>query len=435
MCPAGATANVRGRKLCVRPGIRACVSLRAAAVSKHDGAGRIAAPAPPPALRRSPSASDTDRGRAAANYSTRRRRGRPASRAVETPRHVESGAMLLTSLAVAGFSVVVAALLFVAYAVFVRVPGKSARSVLSCAALLAALCAIQAGHLQYFVGHGEPLGQWYYRLGLFLVPSAFYWFGRWAILPTEPFRPAMLLHLLPILLLFTGNLSVSLPILFTFGAAYSLWLGWLVYGLRERRRQFRFEFMFFAVMFVLAMIVLAVGFAIPHIGTAWFYYTYNLACGIGLAIMVVALVADPELIGNLSEAARVKYGASTLRGVDVDAQLLRLEQLMTEGRAFQNENLGLASLAAELGISSHQLSELVNSRLGVGFSRYVRERRVQAAQRLLVAAPAQSILSVSMDTGFRSQSAFYAAFKEVTGQSPGDYRESMACKGRARAPP
>ena len=29
-----------------------------------------------------------------------------------------------------------------------------------------------------------------------------------------------------------------------------------------------------------------------------------------------------------------------------------------------------------------------------------------------------------MDTGFRSQSAFYAAFKEVTGQSPGDYRKS-----------
>jgi AraC-like DNA-binding protein len=29
-----------------------------------------------------------------------------------------------------------------------------------------------------------------------------------------------------------------------------------------------------------------------------------------------------------------------------------------------------------------------------------------------------------MDTGFRSQSSFYAAFKEVTGQSPGDYRKA-----------
>ena len=58
------------------------------------------------------------------------------------------------------------------------------------------------------------------------------------------------------------------------------------------------------------------------------------------------------------------------------------------------------------------------------FSKYVRDCRVEAAKALLVAAPSQSILSISMDTGFRSQSAFYAAFKEATGQSPGDYRKA-----------
>jgi AraC-like DNA-binding protein len=86
-----------------------------------------------------------------------------------------------------------------------------------------------------------------------------------------------------------------------------------------------------------------------------------------------------------------------------------------------------------MGISSHQLSELVNTRLGMGFARYVRECRVRAAKALLVSAPAQSILSISMDTGFRSQSAFYAAFKEVTGQSPGDYRKTQPGAGRSRA--
>ena len=90
----------------------------------------------------------------------------------------------------------------------------------------------------------------------------------------------------------------------------------------------------------------------------------------------------------------------------------------------------LASLAAELGITGHQLSELVNSRLGVGFSRYVRERRVEAAKALLISAPSQSILSVSLDTGFRSQSAFYAAFKEIMGQSPGDFREAALRKDK-----
>jgi AraC-like DNA-binding protein len=98
---------------------------------------------------------------------------------------------------------------------------------------------------------------------------------------------------------------------------------------------------------------------------------------------------------------------------------------MGASKVYQNEDLSLSSLAEQLGISSHQLSELVNTRLGMGFSKYVRDCRLEAAKVLLVTAPAQSILSISMETGFRSQSAFYAAFKEATGQSPGDYRKAQ----------
>jgi AraC-like DNA-binding protein len=328
------------------------------------------------------------------------------------------------SIVIAGFAVVSAVLLFCAYAFFISLPGKSTYSVISCAALVAALVAIEVGHLRYFQGGSEPLDSLYYRVGLFSAPSAFYFFGRWAVLPTEPFRPVSLINLLPILLLFVGKLEIALPILFLFGAGYSLWLGHLVYGLRERRKQFRFEFLYFGVMSVLAVVVLGFGFTMPYIDHAWFYYFYSNAVAVGIAIMMVALIANPNLIGDLAEVAHVKYGTSTLGDMDVDACMKKLERLMTDGRAHLNENLSLSSLAAEIGMSSHQLSELINSRLGMGFSRYVRGKRVEAAKALLVSAPTQSILSVSMDTGFRSQSAFYSAFKEITGQSPGEYREA-----------
>jgi AraC-like DNA-binding protein len=300
--------------------------------------------------------------------------------------------------------------------------------------LVCALAGIQICHLQYFLGGAQPFETTFYRLGLFVAPSAFYFFGRWAILPTEPFRPAQLIHLLPILLLFVSRLDVALPMLFLFGAGYSFWLGYLVYGLRDQRKQFRFEFFYFAVMSVLAVSVLGLGFALPYIDDAYFYYFYNNAVGLAFAIIVVALVANPNLIGDLSEVARVKYGVSTLRDLDVETCLKKLDRLMTEAKAYQNESLSLASLAGDLGISSHQLSELINTRLGMGFSRYVRECRVTAAKALLISAPAQSVLSVSLDTGFRSQSAFYAAFKEVTGQSPGDFRKAQSGSERGSAP-
>jgi AraC-like DNA-binding protein len=295
-----------------------------------------------------------------------------------------------------------------------------------CAALVAALTTIQLAHLAYFMGGTEPLQLFYYRLALFVAPPAFYSFGRWAILPTEAFRPSHLIHLLPILLVFVPRLEMALPVLFAFGVGYSFWLGRLVYGLRGQRKQFRFEILYFAVMVVLAVIVLGLGFTLLFIDHAYFYYFYNNAIGLGLAIMLVALVANPDLIGDLSEAARVRYGASTLRDVDVDACLAKLDELMTRGKAYQDESLSLTSLATAVGVSGHQLSELINTRLGVGFSRYVRECRVKAAKALLISAPARSILSIGMDIGFRSQSAFYAAFKEVTGQSPGDYRRTQS---------
>lgn len=332
----------------------------------------------------------------------------------------------LANIAIAGFAAVSAVLLLLAYAALIDVPGKSIYSVGSCAALVAALTTIQIGHLVYFTGGGQPLEHFYYQLALFVAPPAFYSFGRWAILPTETFRPLQLLHVLPVPLLFLLPQKIALPILFTFGAGYSLWLGNLVYGLRDRRKQFRFEFLYFTVMSVLAVIVLGLGFAIPYIDPDHFYYFYNNAVALGVAIMLVALVGNPNLIGDLTEAARVKYGASTLREVDVDACLTKLNQLMADSKVYRHESLSLASLAEAVGLSGHQLSELINTRLGVGFSRYVRECRVNAAKTLLISAPSQSILSISMDTGFRSQSAFYAAFKEATGQSPGDYRRSQS---------
>jgi len=332
--------------------------------------------------------------------------------------------MSIVSIAAAGFSIVIAALLFVVYLWLIDLPNKSTYSILSCVALLGALTALQSAHLLYFIGGPEPLTLTYYRVALFIATPAFYFFARWAILPSEPVRPLMLLHLAPIALLLVPRQEIALPILFMFGAGYSLWLGNVVYGLRAQRKQFRFELFYFGVISLIALSVLVLGFSIPYIDHDYFYRFYCISTGVAYVIIVAALIANPELLADLAEAARVRYGASTLREVDVEVCLNKLDALMTNSKVYQNENLSLSSLAADLGLSGHQLSELVNTRLGMGFSRYMRERRVAAAKALLVSAPSQSILSIGMDTGFRSQSSFYAAFKEVTGQSPGDYRKA-----------
>ena len=53
----------------------------------------------------------------------------------------------LFSICIAGFAAVSALLLFFTYAAYIRVPGKSAFSVFSCAALVACLATLEIGHL------------------------------------------------------------------------------------------------------------------------------------------------------------------------------------------------------------------------------------------------------------------------------------------------
>jgi len=332
----------------------------------------------------------------------------------------------LISIIVAGFSVVSAVILFFTYAFLMQFPHKSWHSLLSGALLMLAMTILQLGHVSYFLKGHEPLGDTLYLFSLFLVPPVFFFFSRSIILPTRPLRPYMLLHLLPIAILYVVRLEIALPVMFLFGTIYSVWLGMTIFTLRENRKQFRFEMFFFATLSIVAVFVLVLGFSIPYIDDRFFYVVYTNGIGLAFVLTVAALISIPDLMRDLAEAGRIKYSASTLGGIDVDARLQKLEDLMQTHNVYQDENLTLSSLAGTLELSGQQLSELVNTRLGMGFSRYVRERRVEAAKRLLMSASGQSILSISMDVGFKSQSNFYAAFKEITGMSPGDYRRAKS---------
>lgn len=332
----------------------------------------------------------------------------------------------LISILVAGFSILSAAILFVTFAFLMQFPHKSWHSLLSGGLMVLSLGIIQFGHVTYFMGGAAPLDDPGYRLALFMVPPMFFFFSRSIIMPGAPFKPHLASHLLPIATPFLVSFEIALPVLFLIGAAYSVWFAMLIYDLREKRRQFRFELFFFVTLSIIAVFVLVLGFSIPYIDDRYFYLVYVNGIGLAFLLTVSALVAIPDLVGDLAEAGRIRYSASTLRGVDIAASVARLNTLMNVEHAYRDETLTLASLADAMGLSSQQLSELVNTQMGVGFSRFVRERRVEAAKRLLETAPGQSILSISLEVGFKSQSNFYAAFREIAGVSPGDYRKTKS---------
>lgn len=325
-----------------------------------------------------------------------------------------------------GFSIFTAAILFFAYIVFFKNVNKSLLAVGSCALLLLSLAGLQYGHSQFLQGDMDLFSLPAYRFLLFLVPPMFYFFSRAILLPGEGNSPLLLIHLTPLLLNFIDRYEISVPLIFVVGTGYSFWFASLIYNLRTQRKRFRVEMFFFGFFAVLAVLVLLMGFMIPYMDHSYFYIFYMNSITLAFLLVVTALLIFPDLLSEIAVMATLSYATSTLKGVDVDASVTKLEELMQSGKIYQNENLNLAVLAELMELSSHQLSELINVHFGISFSRYIREQRVAAAKSLLAAERDASILSISLETGFKSQSNFYAAFREITGMSPGDYRKSLS---------
>jgi len=291
--------------------------------------------------------------------------------------------------------------------------------------LLAALAALQAMHALRLLGHGAWPDGLAYRALLFVVAPSAHVFCRSLLQPGQALslRWLDLLHGWPLLILPWLPAATAQSLAFLLGAGYLLDLGRRLWALRAERARFQAEWLLLGLAFGLALAVAVTGM-LPGLWPPQ-VFTAAYASAIGLAFLLVqsSLHLRPQLEGVVREAVQTAYAQTTLAKVDCDAALSQLQRLMAVERVFTDPDLSLASLAARLDLSPHQLSELLNTRLGKGFARFVREQRVEAAQVLLRDEAAASVLSVGLSVGFSATSNFYDAFREIAGTTPGQYRK------------
>ena len=133
-------------------------------------------------------------------------------------------------------------------------------------------------------------------------------------------------------------------------------------------------------------------------------------------------------LGNLSlfQAEPVKYANSNVAATEVAQQYKKLKALMEEKKLYLDSELSLSKLSTVLGISSKQLSQVINQTESVNFSQYIANYRIAEAKNLLK-NPKYSdckIAAIAYESGFNSISAFNAAFKKRTHTTASKFRES-----------
>lgn len=291
--------------------------------------------------------------------------------------------------------------------------------------LLLALGLLQLAHFGWLALDRPWVDTLAYRMTLFAVAPAFFLFSQPLLHPqgAAPMRPMQLVHAVPLLICVLLPDRWAMPLAFVVGAGYLLWLARSLHALRHERAHFQREMILLGSVFVIALGVSVLGLAQAALPDKLFFSLYATSIGAAFFLVQTALTLRPKLPAEVREAVQTAYASSTLGRVDCEAALARLQHLMTGERLYADAQLSLPGLADRLGLSAHQLSELVNARLGKGFSRYLREHRVQAAKAMLCDEPSASVLSVGLNVGFTSQSNFYEAFREIEGMTPGQYRK------------
>ncbi len=291
--------------------------------------------------------------------------------------------------------------------------------------LLAGLALLQIAHFQFLQGDSGLIYSKFYVVLLFTVAPAFYFFSRDVLKVDNTYHPALFLHAIPLLLGVFLPRNFALPFAFFIGTGYVFWLAMIVYALRTQRKRFKLELIALSAMFIVAFMVLLLGVVLPLVSDNFFYTTYASLIGLTFIVVVYTVIKFPNISADVNEAAQAAYSVSTLKNMDSNALELQLRKLMEVDKLYVLESLSLSSLSEQMEINTHQLSELINTRFNKSFSQLIREYRVSEAKRLLIEEPKSSVLSISLSTGFTSQSNFYTAFREITGMAPGNYRKSI----------
>jgi len=117
-----------------------------------------------------------------------------------------------------------------------------------------------------------------------------------------------------------------------------------------------------------------------------------------------------------------KYEKSALDDDRLKRIAQKVEAAMSQDALYRDPNLSLWDLAKHIGVTSHYVSQALNTRLNKNFFDLVNGWRIKDAIKQLHATD-ESILMIAYDVGFNSRSAFYKAFKRETGKTPSDLRK------------
>lgn len=177
---------------------------------------------------------------------------------------------------------------------------------------------------------------------------------------------------------------------------------------------------------------LSVVYLLNH-GSIYIPVNKSLAIILSLLIFYIlyTVLRRPALFsGAIEVLSEQRYTKSGLNKDGITDIAIELRQFMTTERPHLDPDLSIASLAKQLDVKTHHLSQVINSSEGGNFYDFINTYRVKEVTTKL-ALPShhqQTILSIAFDAGFSSKATFNRVFKKHTEMTPHSFRKKQRLK-------
>lgn len=191
----------------------------------------------------------------------------------------------------------------------------------------------------------------------------------------------------------------------------------------------RWILLFFATYSIMQIISFVLWPFVPFEVSLYLSVIVKLLTTVGIYAIAYLNVQHAQQVAPVVMAVPVeqveKYRFSNLDENKAQAIREQLLALVDSEKVYLQRDLKLKDLADRLQITVHTLSQVLNERLGVGFSDFINKLRIEEAVRLLAAGDDSKIESLALDTGFNNKVSFNKAFKKFTGLTPSQYKNQL----------
>lgn len=122
-----------------------------------------------------------------------------------------------------------------------------------------------------------------------------------------------------------------------------------------------------------------------------------------------------------------KYGKSALTEKEKNEIEKQLSFFLKEKKVYLEKTLDLKSLSVQVGVSSHQLSQFINTSLNKSFYDLINEYRIEESKRLLMNPDLKNlkIEAIGEMAGFSSRTSFFSVFKKQLNLTPTGFRNTQ----------